>query len=190
MDKTPEQIAAEAKAAAAPAAPAAPAAKTPEQLKAEADAAVPEKYELKAPDGMKLDDKLVEGFAPIAKDFGLNNAKAQKLADLYATHVQAQITAAQTAESAKIAKWQEDFKAIPGHEKILAGAKRALTIAPKEVQDMFNGSWLGSHPALIQYLNKLGSLLHEDDLAEGANRAAPRAGATAADMYPSMKPAA
>lgn len=50
---------------------------------------LPDCYELHAPEGMEFDTVLVEQFTPVAKELGLNNAQAQKLADLYGTRVQA-----------------------------------------------------------------------------------------------------
>ncbi len=44
---------------------------------------VPEKYDLKAPEGYELDAKMMEAAGGIFKELGLNNDQAQKLVDFY-----------------------------------------------------------------------------------------------------------
>lgn len=48
-----------------------------------AEPSVPEKYELTAPEGTELDSKAVELFEPVARELGLSNDRAQKLAGLW-----------------------------------------------------------------------------------------------------------
>jgi len=50
---------------------------------------LPDVYELQAPEGMEFDTVMAAQFTPVAKELGLNNAQAQKLADLYCSRVQA-----------------------------------------------------------------------------------------------------
>ena len=49
-----------------------------------AAAAVPEKYEIKPPEGMQLDQAMMEKAAPLFKELKLSNEGAQKLANFYA----------------------------------------------------------------------------------------------------------
>ncbi|MDD1107598.1 peptidase, partial [Klebsiella pneumoniae] len=47
------------------------------------DLKAPEKYEFTAPEGAELDSKAVELFEPVARELGLSNDQAQKLAGLW-----------------------------------------------------------------------------------------------------------
>lgn len=52
-------------------------------------AAVPEKYEFKAAEGAKLDEKFIAEATPVLKELGLTNDQAQKLMSLYDKQVAA-----------------------------------------------------------------------------------------------------
>lgn len=48
---------------------------------------VPEAYEFTVPEGMALDEKLVEKATPVLKELGLSNEQANKLVGVYAEHL-------------------------------------------------------------------------------------------------------
>src|SRR5690606_10660949 len=74
---------------------------------------VPEKYELKLPEGSPLDKAAVEQFEATAKELGLTNEQAQKLIEhnsqLLAKHVESQIQ----AHTEQVTKWADAVKADP-----------------------------------------------------------------------------
>jgi hypothetical protein len=141
-----------------------PAAQKPEAKPEEKKATAPEKYEFKAPEGVKLDAALLEKATPIFKEMGLSQEAAQKLVDFQA----AQQVEAAKAFNEQLGKWQAEVKAIPESDKVLGDAKLALTkLADPATQALFGSSWMGSHPGIIKLLASAGKLLREDPLHEG-----------------------
>ena len=57
--------------------------KKPDEKAAAAATGVPEKYEIKPPEGVELDAKFIDAMTPAFKAAGLDNAKVQQLADSF-----------------------------------------------------------------------------------------------------------
>ena len=116
---------------------------------------VPEKYELTAPEGTELDSKAVELFEPVARELGLSNDQAQKLAGLW-PQLQEQIQNRQ-AESwgQQVEQWAADTKADKeiGGDKLTVSvghAQKALdTFASKEFREFLDSTGLGNHPEMV-----------------------------------------
>jgi hypothetical protein len=162
-----------------------------EKAKTDAAAAAarvaPEKYELKAPEGMTLDEALVGAFTPIAKELKLSNEDAQKLTDLYATHqtVLAE-KAASDAKAAREAEEAETVKALGADHAVqmTAAAKARDRFFSAATIERINKAGLGNNLGFIQDCIKLGKLISEDKLIEGETK--PAAESTAQAMFPSM----
>jgi hypothetical protein len=168
-------------------------AKTAEPAKPAAQA--PEKYEFKAPEGMKLDTDIVGEFEGIAKEFGLPQDKAQRLVDLGAKLAQKQGAQIQQTVEATQASWLEASKSDKefGGAKLqenLAIAKKALDMNP-EIRTLLNESKLGNHPEMIRWMYRVGQKLSEDKpIAAGAVPPAPTGSSIeslAARLYPDHK---
>lgn len=185
---------------AAPAAdtPADPAAPTAEQVaadaaKAEADAkpaGAPEKYtDFTAPEGAKLDGKVMEQFNEAARELNLTQEQAQKMVDKMAP-----ITAARQAEQFEAVKteWLDQSKADKefGGDKLDASmvyAKNALkNFGTPEFTALLNESGLGNHPEVIRFMVKAGRATGEDKVVTGG---IPASGIRSAGdvLYPTSK---
>lgn len=153
---------------------------------------VPENYEFKAPEGMELDTAAVEAFTPLAKELGLTNEQAQKIADLYAGQMGRVMAQVQEAQATQEAAWVGEVKADPE----IGGAKLEgnLSVAAKAI-DAFGGADLrqaltvtgaGNHPAVVRAFVKIGKAISEDGFVRG-NSADPGGGKSAAELfYPSQ----
>ena len=153
----------------------------PEGEKADGEGAsseAPEQYDLKMPEGVTVDPERMTEFASIAKEIGLTNEQAQKLADLSATWSETDVKAAEAARDKQLNEmqdaWKEEFKKDPKHQEILVMAKRAVNrLAPEgdesmsQVRGLLQGSWLANHPGMIRMLAKVGALLSEDKFLDG-----------------------
>jgi hypothetical protein len=151
----------------------------------------PEKYDLKLPEKASIDAKLTERTAATARTLGLSNEAAQKTLDFItqeaAAHAEARVAAALAEFSAPSQdnpdggpKWREQeekWRADSLADKDLGAgnpaqldanvklANRVLaTYADKEAIDFFNKSGLGSHPATLRFLVKLGKAAGESVL--------------------------
>lgn len=134
---------------------------------------VPENYEFKFADGIQLDQAMVDEFTPIAKEAGLTNDQAQKLADLYVKGIGAREEAILAEHQTRIADWQKASK----EDKEFGGAKLSENLAvAKTAYDKFTSpalrelieeTRLGDHPEMIRLFYSIGKLLKEDGFVEG-----------------------
>ena len=148
---------------------------------------VPESYDLKMPEGVELDTAAAEEFTAIAKELKLDQAAAQKLADIGAKMAQRQAEAhAQLVES-----WTEQVKTdkdIGGDklEENLGIARKAIdTFGSPELKALLNSTGLGNHPEVVKLAYKVGKAISEDRMVSGA----PKGNATndpAKKLFPNM----
>lgn len=68
----------------------------------------PEKYEVKAPEGMAIDEKLVEEFEPLARKLDLSNDEFQELADFYADKINTNATKMMKLADEINTQWAEE----------------------------------------------------------------------------------
>ncbi|MEI6083989.1 MAG: hypothetical protein WCS70_06775 [Verrucomicrobiota bacterium] len=153
--------------------------------KAKADA-IPEKYEFKLPEGVKLDETLNGKFAAQAKELGLNQAKAQKLVDLYVEQQGSLATAQEQHLATMRDGWRKELLADPKSAELLGEAKKALSLASTEEKALFEGTWLGDHPAAVRFLAKVGRLLKEAPVIEGNATGKGSSVSVAKSLYPNQ----
>lgn len=131
---------------------------------------VPESYDLQMPEGIELDKASADEFTTIAKELKLDQAAAQKLADIAAKQAQRQVE----AHTKLVESWVESVKAdkdIGGDklEENLGIARKALdTFGTPELRDVLNASGLGNHPEVIRAFVKAGKAISEDKFVAGA----------------------
>lgn len=131
---------------------------------------VPEAYDLQMPEGVELDKVATDEFTTIAKELKLDQAAAQKLADIAAKQAQRQVD----AHTALVESWVEQVKTDKdiGGDKLnenLSIARKALdTFGTPELRDVLNASGLGNHPAVIKAFVNAGKAISEDKFVAGA----------------------
>lgn len=168
-----------------PAANPAPATETKDEKPAEP--AVPETYDLKMPEGVELDKAAADEFTVIAKELKLDQAAAQKLADIGAKMAQRQVEAhAQLVET-----WTQQVKAdkeIGGDklEENLGIARKAIdAFGSPELKALLNSSGLGNHPELVKLAYRVGKAISEDRFVAGAPNGNPSSD-PAKKLFPNM----
>jgi hypothetical protein len=146
----------------------------------------PESYEFTMPEGVAVDKTAADEFTAIAKELKLNQADAQKVADVGVKMAQRQAEAhAQLVES-----WVESVKADKeiGGDKLaenLAVARKAIeAFGTPELKDVLNSTGFGNHPAVIKAFYKAGMAISEDRFVSGS----PKGPETdmAKKMFPNM----
>lgn len=146
----------------------------------------PESYDLQMPDGVELDTAAAEEFKGIAKEYGLTQEQAQKVADIGAKMVQRQTEAHQ----AQVQTWVDAVKTDKeiGGDKLnenLAIARKTIdTFGSPELKEMLNVTGIGNHPEIVKLAYKIGKAISDDGFVRGGNTTAPRSAAEI--MYPSM----
>ena len=158
----------------------------PEVTTTETAPAVPESYDLKMPDGVALDQAAADEFTAIAKELKLDQATAQKFAD-----VGAKMAQRQADNHAKLVEsWTESVKTDKdiGGDKLaenLSVARKALeTFGTPELRDVLNATGFGNHPAVIKAFYKIGQAISEDRFVTGGAKG-PETD-MAKRMFPSM----
>jgi hypothetical protein len=162
-------------------------------------AGAPESYDLKVPETAKgIDAAIVERTAAIARAQGLGNEAAQKLLE----GVVAEVTAQQTAQveawkpggsewTKRDAEWRAAAladAAIGGSpEKLAKSVELAQKVMAKfggdDVVAFLKETGLGSHPAALKLLSKIGAAMSESSLVVGAPAAVAGSLSAAEKMY-------
>lgn len=152
---------------------------------------VPEKYELKAPDGVTLDSEALGEFEGLARDLKLSQEDAQKVTDIGAKLAQKWETKQAEVIQQAAADWVKEAAADKefGGEKLsenLAVARKALdAFGTPELRSLLDGSRLGNHPEVIRFMVRAGKAISEDRMVTGGR--GPAAQATTADvLYPNQ----
>lgn len=151
-----------------------------EGKKSEAAAGAPEKYEaFTLPEGVKIDEKVLEAAQPLFKELGLSQEQAQKLVAFQAEQIKAGGEAGAKAYEDLRADWRtktsSDKDLGNGTDlkpEVKANIGRALDLVPAEAKAAFleacDLTGAGDHPAVIRVLNALASRIGEGKLVNGA----------------------
>ncbi|MGF6738498.1 protease [Paraburkholderia atlantica] len=152
-------------------------------------------YEFKLPDGVELKGEALDELKATAKEFGLTQEQAQRIADLGVKQAQgfaAQLVEQQKTLSAEWAQQTTNDKDIGGDKlsENLGVAKKALdSFGTPELKTLLNQSGLGNHPEIVRFMVKAGKAISEDGkLVTGAAAQADRANTPIANrLYPNQK---
>lgn len=127
---------------------------------------VPEKYEIKMPEGRELDADLLGKFTPILKELKLTNDEAQKLAGLL---VEDQI-AKEKAYQGITEGWKKDTIKILGNDyqaQLAIASKFIDKFGNDEVRKVLDDTGLGNHPEIVQLFIKAGKHFGNDNFVTG-----------------------
>ena len=142
------------------------------------DAHAPEEYaDFELPDGLTLDETLVNGIKPLAKELDLPQGKAQKLAQFAAQEQKRAATAFVADLQANVDKqakaWEAAVQADPelggaNHKEVMAVARKALDeFGSPEFAKFLRETRLGSHPDMVRMLHKAGKAISQDSVTSG-----------------------
>lgn len=180
-----------------------PETKESEAKKDEKPTGAPEKYEpFKAPDGVKLDDKLIEAAQPIFKKHNLSQEAAQEFVDLYNTKAQGIAEEATAIYNRTRDDWRAEVLKDPNlshngemkPEVKAAMAKAIDGLGQKEAaafRDALNITGAGDNPAVVAALYAFAQKFNEGTHVTGKNPVAPNGQGNlrptaAQSMYPNL----
>lgn len=157
---------------------------------------VPEdgKYNLTMPEGVKVDQELLDALGPKFAAKNLTTREAQELADEF-TKIQ-QDRAVKQAEgwANTITKWADDAKAdkdIGGDnwDATVAASTRAVNkLGTPALKEYLNASGGGNHPELIRFMSKVGAMIREDNPASGGAGGSSKPADAAHVLFPDDAP--
>lgn len=126
--------------------------------------------EIKFPEGVTPDPKILGAFTALAADAGLDSAKAQKFADFYSGMLAEQENTAiemhnkQLDDYAAAARADKEIGGVD-FDKNLAIAQKTLMRFSPDAAKALRDSPLGNHPAILKLLVKVGKAAGEDSVA-------------------------
>lgn len=156
----------------------------------------PEEYaDFTLPEGMEMNQALLDAAQPLFKESGLSQIQAQKFIDMHSAQVQADSKASSDSYNQTVKDWVEEGKndAEYGGDKYdenVGLANRAVDkFGTPKLVEVLKQTGLGNHPEFVRLFTRIGKLIKEDD--PGGNETPPGSDKTAAEiLYPNEKPKA
>ena len=157
---------------------------------------VPEdgKYTLTMPEGVEVDQELLDAVGSDFKELGLTSGQAQKLADKFTSVMQKRAEDQTKGWGERIAKWADDAKT----DKDIGGDKWNATVSnatrftnafgTPALKEYLNASGGGNHPELIRVFAKAGEMIREDNPASGGASGAGKPAEAAHLLFPNDAP--
>lgn len=157
---------------------------------------VPEdgKYTLTMPEGVEVDQELLDAVGGDFKELGLTHKQAQALADKFIGVQQKRGEARVKEWGETISGWADKAKADPdiGGAKwdgTVSNATRAVNaLGTPELKEYLNASGGGNHPELIRFMAKVGAMVKEDNPASGGAEGAGKPAEAAHVLFPNDAP--
>lgn len=131
---------------------------------------VPEKYDLKLPEGSHLDAAHLEKVSSYAKDKGLSNEEAQAIIDRDNTNIASYADGQNAKLKERQAAWVADSQSDKefGGEAFPQNAELAKRVIQRFGSDALktalNDTGLGNHPELLRVFVRIGKAMSEDQL--------------------------
>lgn len=136
---------------------------------------VPEKYELKLPDGVFVDDGLMKEFTAVGHELKWDAATAQRMADMHLKAIGLYADKQSQEWESKVLDWHNELK----DDKEIGGAKIDETmkqarkmvqmagtipgVNAKRLMSDLTDSGLATHPDLVRVFHFLGQFVGEDN---------------------------
>lgn len=136
------------------------------------------------PEGMQVNQPMMEEFKTVSKDLGLTQDKAQKLVDLTMKHAALQYQQMEKGYQEQRRAWaDETIKELgPKHQEELAFAAAARDrLGSPELTALLKETGLENHKLIIKHFIKIGKAISEDTLVGG--RPSSTSGLTAEERF-------
>lgn len=129
----------------------------------EKEAAPASDYDLKFSEGVSVDTELLASFSGVAKEIGLDNDQAQKLATLYEAHIAKTAATWREAQNKALMDYikteESAIAAEPGgKENMVYAAKAFKAFGSKELADLMNQTAIGSSRPMVSFFAKIGRM--------------------------------
>ena len=152
------------------------------------------RYRLTMPEGIEVDQELIDALGPDFHSLGLTNRQAQQLADRFIEIQGKRGKAASEAWAGRVQGWADEAR----KDREIGGAKWAGTVGSAQralsrlgtpaLREYLNSSGGGNHPEMIRIFAKVGSMIQEDNPPNGGAGGNGRKAETAHLMFPKDAP--
>lgn len=136
---------------------------------------VPEKYEVKLPDGMEIDAKALEHYTPIMKELGITAEGAQKLVDANLAFAQTMQKASEDAFVTQVEAWgkasreDKEFGGSAFDTNIVVAQRALAKFGSPQLKELFDQTGLGNHPEVLRAFVRIGKIIGEDGGVNGGD---------------------
>lgn len=161
---------------------------------ADAPAGAPESYEdFTFPEGIVVNEELMEAFLPVAKELNLSQEDAQKLVDLQTANLAGSAQAQEDAwlglneEWVNAGKQDPEFGGANYDENVSVALQAIEHFGTPELSDALSTTGAGNHPEIIRFMYRVGKAIAEDKMVTGRSGAEAGQSSLAARLFPSMK---
>lgn len=151
---------------------------------------IPEKYELKLPEGFTVDEAAMSELTPLLKDLKCQPEMAQKLLDLHFKQIKTLGDAQTKARDEAVGGWLKALKAdteIGGPDlmkNLSYGTKVLNKYATPELKNLLVDFGLDKNPDMAKMLVRIGKEISEDHWADGGRQGgAPKTADAVAKMF-------
>ena len=131
---------------------------------------IPETYDLASaiPEGFELDQERVDSFTAVAKEAGLSQDNASKLAAYGIQMMQESASAVQQEFATRVNTWGEQAKTELGAEfnntvRLAASGIEVMEKQIPELRTMLNETGAGNHPVMIKAMAMIGKMVAEEN---------------------------
>jgi len=149
--------------------------------KAAATKGAPEKYsDFKVPEGVEVNQPMLEEFKVTAKELNLTQEEAQKLINLQVKNVQGISEGLLKTFNETLTAWKKETVQELGvdYKKELVFAGKAIEkFGTPELRQILNQTGIGNHKELVKFFVKIGKLVSEDTFVDGKNKTGPKSDA-------------
>jgi len=157
---------------------------------------VPEdgKYTLTMPEGVEVDQGLLDAISPEFKAAGLTTRQAQTLAEKFIAYRKGEVEAQEQRWGETVAGWFDAAKADKemggdNWDATVASAQRAIQkLGTPALRDYMEATGGGNHPELIRFASRVGALLREDSPPRGGAGGGGKPADPAHTLFPNDAP--
>ena len=128
----------------------------------------PEGYVFDFSSGVAVDEQALAAFKDVACEQGISQQQAASIASLYAELVEQQVAGEQATLAESEEAWLKELRQGRHYAKTVASARLTMErFGSPELNDLLNETRLGSHPALVRFVAKIGQELGEPVFMRG-----------------------
>lgn len=130
-------------------------------------------YQFTFEDGLEVDETVLGDLKGLAKELGLTQEQAQKVANLGAVQslrwqeAQQKVLADAEASWIEASKTDKEFGGDKLPENLAVAAKALEKFGTPELKQFLEESRLGSHPEVIRMFNRVGKAIADDSVVPG-----------------------
>lgn len=128
----------------------------------------PDGYVFDFSSSVAVDEQALAAFKEVACEQGISQQQAASIASLYAELVEQQAAGEQATLAESEEAWLKELRQGRYYAKTVASARLTMErFGSPELNDLLNETRLGSHPALVRFVAKIGEELGEPVFMRG-----------------------